>query len=260
MQYFTKEELEDITNSLLQEPSRETLKRLNDKYNKEEIKEETGVPSETPNIQQETIVPSFDIPTFNNEVKIEPEKESNSESPAINQQSFNVPEFNIPFTSEEINNAPVQEPVGVSNSKPEVQSNIDIPNMNSNMAIPNLPTNNFEVPKPVLEVNNSSFVDTQIPSLNNGAVPNQSNEPVNFSGNLWQQPIQEPVNLMDTTDNFKIDINSTPNMTANINTSQNSNPFFGNQSMEKPEANNPIPVRGQTMAGPSMFGQIMQNQ
>lgn len=245
MQYFTKEELEDITNSLLQEPSRETLKRLNNKYNKEEIKEET-------------VVPSFDIPTFNNEVSAEPEKESNLESPAINQQSFNVPEFNIPFTSGEVNNAPVQEPVGVSNSKPEAQSNIDIPNMNSNMAIPNLPTNNFEVPKP--EVNNSSFVDTQIPSLNNGAVPNQSNEPVNFSGNLWQQPIQEPVNLMDTTDNFKIDINSTPNMTANINTSQNSNPFFGNQSMEKPEANNPIPVRGQTMAGPSMFGQIMQNQ
>ena len=36
MKYFTKEELEDITNELLQEPTRETLKNLNNKYNKEE--------------------------------------------------------------------------------------------------------------------------------------------------------------------------------------------------------------------------------
>ena len=36
MKYFTKEELEDITNELLQEPTRGTLKNLNNKYNKEE--------------------------------------------------------------------------------------------------------------------------------------------------------------------------------------------------------------------------------
>ena len=33
MKYFTKEELEDITNSLLENPSRDTLKELNIKYN-----------------------------------------------------------------------------------------------------------------------------------------------------------------------------------------------------------------------------------
>lgn len=252
MQYFTKEELEDITNSLLQEPSRETLKRLNNKYNKEELKEEPVVQNEIPNLQQESVVPSFDVPTFNNEVNVETEKEPN-------QQSFNVPEVNIPFTFEQSNNAPVQGPVGVPNYESAVQNNINIPNINSNMAIPNLPTNNFEVPTPVLEANNNSFGDTQIPKLDNEVVTNQSNEPVNFSGNLWQQPTPNQTNLMDTTDNFKIDINSTPNMTSNVNTNQNSNPFFTGQ-IQQAEVNNPIPVRGQTMAGPSMFGQIMQNR
>ena len=99
----------------------------------------------------------------------------------------------------------------------------------------------------------------QIPKLDNQVVNNQSNEPVNFSGNLYQQPTPEPTNLMDTTDNFKIDINSTPNMNSGVNTNLNSNPFFGNPVNESNQVNNPIRVGGQTTTGPSMFGQIMQN-
>ena len=131
--------------------------------------------------------------------------------------------------------------------------------MNQTEAMPNLQTNNFEVPTPVLEPTNYQLVGEQIPKLDNQVVNNQSNEPVNFSGNLYQQPTPEPTNLMDTTDNFKIDINSTPNMNSGVNTNLNSNPFFGNPVNESNQVNNPIPVGGQATTGPSMFGQIMQN-
>lgn len=131
--------------------------------------------------------------------------------------------------------------------------------MNQTEAMPNLQTNNFEVPTPVLEPTNYQLVGEQIPKLDNQVVNNQSNEPVNFSGNLYQQPTPEPTNLMDTTDNFKIDINSTPNMNSGVNTNLNSNPFFGNPVNESNQVNNPIPVGGQKTTGPSMFGQIMQN-
>lgn len=227
MKYFTKEELEDITNELLQEPTRETLKNLNNKYNKEE-KVELPVQESVFNPPKESVansMPSFEVPTFNS-------------------GAFNMPK---------------EEPVEVSSQKGQVPSNLNIPNMNQTEAMPNLQTNNFEVPTPVLEPTNYQLVGEQIPKLDNQVVNNQSNEPVNFSGNLYQQPMPEPTNLMDTTDNFKIDINSTPNMNSGVNTNLNSNPFFGNPVNESNQVNNPIPVGGQTRTGPSMFGQIMQN-
>ena len=48
-------------------------------------------------------------------------------------------------------------------------------------------------------------------------------------------------------------------MNSGVNTNLNSNPFFGNPVNESNQVNNPIPVGGQTTTGPSMFGQIMQN-
>ena len=234
MKYFTKEELEDITNELLQEPTRETLKNLNNKYNKEE-KVELPVQESVFNPPKESVansMPSFEVPTFNA-----------PSSPDVEV----TPQMSTP------------EPVEVSSQKGQVPSNLNIPNMNQTEAMPNLQTNNFEVPTPVLEPTNYQLVGEQIPKLDNQVVNNQSNEPVNFSGNLYQQPTPEPTNLMDTTDNFKIDINSTPNMNSGVNTNLNSNPFFGNPVNESNQVNNPIPVGGQTRTGPSMFGQIMQN-
>lgn len=252
MKYFTKEELEDITNELLQEPTRETLKNLNNKYNKEE-KVELPVQESVFNPPKESVansMPSFEVPTFNSGAFDTPKEEPvNTESIPVSTPSFEVPAFN----------APSSPAVEVSSQKGQVPSNLNIPNMNQTEAMPNLQTNNFEVPTPVLEPTNYQLVGEQIPKLDNQVVNNQSNEPVNFSGNLYQQPTPEPTNLMDTTDNFKIDINSTPNMNSGVNTNLNSNPFFGNPVNESNQVNNPIPVGGQTATGPSMFGQIMQN-
>ena len=252
MKYFTKEELEDITNELLQEPTRETLKNLNNKYNKEE-KVELPVQESVFNPPKESVansMPSFEVPTFNSGAFDTPKEEPvNTESIPVSTPSFEVPAFNTPSSPA----------VEVSSQKGQVPSNLNIPNMNQTEAMPNLQTNNFEVPTPVLEPTNYQLVGEQIPKLDNQVVNNQSNEPVNFSGNLYQQPTPEPINLMDTTDNFKIDINSTPNMNSGVNTNLNSNPFFGNLVNESNQVNNPIPVGGQTTTGPSMFGQIMQN-
>ena len=252
MKYFTKEELEDITNELLQEPTRETLKNLNNKYNKEE-KVELPVQESVFNPPKESVansMPSFEVPTFNSGAFDMPKEEPvNTESIPVSTPSFEVPAFNTPSSPA----------VEVSSQKGQVPSNLNISNMNQTEAMPNLQTNNFEVPTPVLEPTNYQLVGEQIPKLDNQVVNNQSNEPVNFSGNLYQQPTPEPTNLMDTTDNFKIDINSTPNMNSGVNTNLNSNPFFGNPVNESNQVNNPIPVGGQTTTGPSMFGQKMQN-
>ena len=264
MKYFTKEELEDITNELLQEPTRETLKNLNNKYNKEE-KVELPVKESVFNPPKESVansMPSFEVPTFNSGAFNMPKEEPvNTESIPVSTPSFEVPAFNAPSSPavEETPQMSTPEPVEVSSQKGQVPSNLNIPNMNQTEAMPNLQTNNFEVPTPVLEPTNYQLVGEQIPKLDNQVVNNQSNEPVNFSGNLYQQSTPEPTNLMDTTDNFKIDINSTTKMNSGVNTNLNSNPFFGNPVNESNQVNNPIPVGGQTRTGPSMFGQIMQN-
>ena len=182
MKYLTKEELEDIANSLLDNPSYETLKELNNKYNKEEIRE---VP--------ETI----------------PEKQNLSET-------SNIPVSNmINKEMQTQNNVPVEEPV----TMPEIK----IHNMES-LTSQNQPNPNY-----------------------NQSVNNQGNQPINFTGNLFEQPFQNTNNLMGTTDNFNQQM---------PNTTFNSNPFFGTNNTP---VNNQIPVSGNVTSGPSMFGQIMQN-
>lgn len=68
MKYLSKEELEDITNELLENPTRETLKVLNNKYNSEENGVETKSIVEPVKIDvpEVPIAPEvkLDIPTF----------------------------------------------------------------------------------------------------------------------------------------------------------------------------------------------------
>ena len=264
MKYFTKEELEDITNELLQEPSRETLKNLNNKYNKDE-KVELPIQEPVLNTTKERLensISNFEVPTFNlGTFEVSKENPINTESIPASNTNFEVPEFNTSssLAIEGVTPTPTPESIGVPSQEMQAPSNFNIPSINQTEAMPNLQTNNFEMSTPVLEPTNYQSMGEQIPKLDNQVVNNQSNEPVNFSGNLWQQPMPEPTNLMDITDNFKIDINSTPNINSGVNTNLNSNPFFGNPVNETNQVNNPIPVRGQTTSGPSMFGQIMQN-
>lgn len=223
MKYFTKEELEDITNKLIENPTRETLKSLNDTYN--------GV------MEQEIV-------NNNLVVDVSPVDESISD------------------VSEPIKNEVINEvlPSGDLNAQvvSPVLSAVEIPAVNN---LPNVNISNMEIPRFDNTVNNNINNGMQVPSfelpkLETPVFNNQNNEPINFSGNLFEQPTQNMGGLMQTTDNF----NAIPNVISNTELSVSPAPFFG---VSNEPINNPIPVEGpvnniQTM-GPSMFGEMQQN-
>lgn len=194
MNYFTREELEDITTELLENPTRETLKKLNEKYNGVVV--ETSI-NEAPMLVEEK--PTVEVTPVTNEVQ-----------------------------------APVVEYTSVP-----VESKVEVPNVENN-------TNNvsFEMP---------SF---GLPKLETPIVNNQNNQPVNFSGNLFETPSESVANLMQTTDNF----NSAPNTMPTTEVPVSPVPFFGPHT---DTTSNPIPVGGPTSTmpnmQPTMFGQMQQN-
>lgn len=211
MKYLSKEELEDITNELLENPTRETLKVLNNKYNGEEIKSISEPAKEDIPEVPSTPEIKLDIPTF--EV---PNSGSTSESTIPN---INIPTFNIPGSTpvnEVQNNKPLEETIPIS-SEPTVPVNN---NINDN--IPSL-----EVPQ-------------SIPVQNNNAQ-------VNFSGNLWEPQMPTIGNMMETTDNF----NTVQNTMPNINPSSQNTPFFGpaTEPVNNPIPVNNVPNNGPSMFG-----------
>ena len=212
MKYLSKEELEDITNELLENPTRETLKVLNNKYNGEEIKSISEpvredipeVPS-TPEIKLD--IPAFEVP--NTRIA--------SESTITN---MNIPTFNVPESTpvnEVQNNRPLEETIPIS-SEPTIPVNN---NINDN--IPSL-----EVPQSM-------------------PVQNNNNAPVNFSGNLWEPQMPTIGNMMETTDNF----NTVQNTMPNINPSSQNTPFFGpvTEPVNNPIPVNNVPNNGPSMFG-----------
>jgi len=190
MNYFTREELEDITKELLENPTRETLKKLNEKYN--------GSIVETP--VEATMVEMAPVAVTT---------QSENVAPVVN----HAPAFEIP--------------------------NVEVPNIENN-------TNNVSLEMPGFE----------LPKLDASVVNNQNNEPVTFSGNLFDAPSQSITNLMQTTDNF----NSVPNTMPTTEVPVSPAPFFGQIA---DTTSNPIPVGGPTSTmpnmGPTMFGQMQQN-
>lgn len=228
MKYLSKEELEDITNELLENPTRETLKVLNNKYNSEEnggetknIVEPIPVKEDVPEVP---ITPEIklDIPTF--------EVPNNTNTPESTAQNMNIPTFNIPGSTP-VNEVPNSE--SIQNNKPLGET---------------IPISS----EPTIPVNNN--INDNIPSLEvPQSMPVQNNNAqVNFSGNLWEPQMPTIGNMMETTDNFNTVQNTMPNINPNI---QNT-PFFGPATES---VNNPIPVNNVPNNGPSMFGQIQQN-
>lgn len=199
MKYFTKEELEDITNQLLVEPTRETLKKLNEKYNGiTEVVE----PLVKEDVSTNAVPPvMMTIPSATTEAQlVEPIEKTIEEQTQV---VTPIPNFNIPNM----------------NMEGQVNKNINVAEVSS-----------FELPK------------LETPVFNN-----QNNEPVAFSGNLWNTNKPEASNLMQTTDNF----NNIPNQESKNEVPVTGTPFFATN----PETvNNPIPVQG-----PTMFGQMQQN-
>ena len=132
MKYLSKEELEDITNELLENPTRETLKVLNNKYNSEENGVETKSIVEPVKIDvpEVPIAPEvkLDIPTF--------EVPNTTNTPESNTPNMNIPTFNIPGSAsvnEVQNNKPLGETIPIS-SEPTVPVNNNI-NDNKNSTI-----------------------------------------------------------------------------------------------------------------------------
>lgn len=218
MNYFTREELEDITTELLENPARETLKKLNEKYNGSVI--ETPA-QETPIVEEAPII---------NEIQ----------APVMEESSASV-----------INEVPQVAPL------PEI-----IPVVNENVvpvvAAPAFEIPNVEVPKVENNANNVSLdiPNFELPKLESSVVNNQNNQPINFSGNLFETSSQPVANLMQTTDNF----NSVPSTMPSTEVPVSPVPFFGPHAET---VSNPIPVGGPTNTmpnmGPTMFGQLQQN-
>lgn len=222
MKYLSKEELEDITNELLANPTRETLKVLNNKYNGEEVKSIVeSVKKDVPEVPNAPEV-KLDIPTF--------EVPNTTNTPESTAPNTNIPTFNIPGSTP-VNEVPNSE--SIQNNKPLGET---------------IPISS----EPTASVNNN--INDNIPSLEvPQSIPVQNNNAqVNFSGNLWEPQMPTIGNMMETTDNF----NTTQNTIPNINPSSQNTPFFG--PVTEP-VNNPIPVNNVPNNGPSMFGQIQQN-
>lgn len=225
MKYFTREELEDITNKLIENPTRETLKSLNDTYNGDS------------SMQQELVNDNL---VFNTASVVD-----------------SLPDVSVPLQNDVVNevlpNASLN--AQVISSVPEV---VEIPVVND---LPNLNIPSMEIPNAQSMVNNDINNSVEVPSfelpkLETPVFNNQNNEPVNFSGNLFEQPMSNMGNLMQTTDNF----NAIPNAMSNTEVSVAQAPFFG---VSNEPINNPIPVEGPVNnvqnIGPSMFGEMQQN-
>ena len=137
MKYLSREELEDIAKELVNNPTRETLKILNDKYNKVESQ-------------------SFEAPSMSSQ---EPLTES--------VQNTTTPVFNIPESTTEL---PKEEPsIPLSESTIPITSMPVTPSMNTNDIIPSL-----EIPKESIPVQNNTAVnfsgnlwEPQMPSIGN---------------------------------------------------------------------------------------------
>lgn len=209
MKYLSKEELEDITNELLENPTRETLKVLNNKYNSEENGVETKSIVEPVKIDAPEV--KLDIPTF--------EVPNTTNTPESNTPNMNIPTFNIPGSAsvnEVQNNKPLGETIPIS-SEPTVPVNN---NINDN--IPSL-----EVPQ-------------SVPVQNNNAQ-------VNFSGNLWEPQMPTIGNMMETTDNFNTVQNTMPNTNPNIQNTPFFGPVT--ESVNNPIPVNNVPNNGPSMFG-----------
>ncbi len=275
MKYFTKIELEDITNSLLENPSYETLKELNNKYNGVEnvITEEVSMPS--PEINN--IIPVEEAPVVENaemqnieampnlETIEEPTAMPNVEMPQapINTPNIEVsPEVQTPVEPVAPSFGLETEPTTIPNmgmppeTQPAVTENISVPSFEVpiEQAAQTVPNNFPNVTEPVQETNT-------IPSFD---IPNST-------GNIEITGPNIEANNQTVPSFQNIDLN-------NLQKSQNNNPaqnggvvpFDGNlwtpntpdaSSMMQPTENfnQNTPMSNETpqyQQGPSMFGQL----
>lgn len=223
MKYFTKEELEDITKELIDNPARETLNKLNEKYNGNI--DNVVVASEIPVAYNQDFEVASIVEPQQNETSNEVQKDL---GPTITPIDLSMPAVN----ETEVNLIPN-----------ENISNVEVPKLDNNEEKGNINASSLGIP---------SF---ELPKLDAPIVDFQNNEHLNFTGNLFETPQSTP-NLMQTTDSF----NTVQKIMPTTEVSVAGTPFFG-QIMSG--ESNPIPVGGPINNMPvnesSMFGQFEQN-
>lgn len=169
MNYFTKNELEDITKELMENPTRETLNKLNEKYNgSNEVELANPVP---------TVVEPVQAPVVNMDV------------PVNKIQNLSIPNFELPKVEDNTLNNGVKELPRVEMPIMENQNNEPI-NFDGNLFVqtntPNMEnmmqtTQNFNnvpntMPTTEVQVSTQPFFGTNQGFTNN---PIQVNGPVN---------------------------------------------------------------------------------
>lgn len=269
MKYFTMEELDDITKELMENPSRETLKKLNEKYNGEVHTDNDTKWVEASNSaaalepEQENLTDTKPLENKDDVIRTSQEPFTNNLNNVQSTEMTNdLPKIEVP-----ISNIPFWNPINNTNTT-LVNPNNEEKNINQNIEnIPSLGTpklTNLGIQNESLNNSNSMTNETPISTPNANVIPsleipkiesfNPNNNSVPFNGNIWE-PQQNNVinNMMQTTDNFNKPIEQMPNNQPVVN----QNPFFDTGKI--PE-NNPIPVtEPPVMEGPTMFGQFEQN-
>lgn len=264
MKYFTMEELDYIAKELIENPSKETLKRLNDKYNGEGT---TNNLNWVEAQKEEQIVPSKPIEKIDNKIELSSNPIPNLNMPIYENQNSQISEtskidiMSSPQTNEElVVKTPVWEPITnssntlfgatINNQNNSVNEN---KTANDSIVVPNLGiqnnnTNSFELPNINTNPNLNGVPSLDLPKTETPIVNNN----VPFTGNLWETNNNGINTMMQTTDNFNAGVEHTNN-----NEIRGANPFF----QPNPNiTNNPIPVsEPPKVEGPTMFGQFEQN-
>lgn len=242
MKYFTKVELEDITNSLLENPSYETLKELNNKYNG--VENITAKDAELSNINVTPVVDP--APSVENNI-------STVDTPSIE----NMPSFEMPSND------------SVTNTETENNfQNIDVlPNLEQNNIITDIsmqPTNqneeissNVEIPMPAgLDIQNNDSGISNIPQVND---TNQNIVMPNTTESTDEMP-----NIENNNNNLNMNIPSfeMPSEASNDNIINSSvpNAFPSVNDIPQNNVNIPsfnIPSSGQETV--EITGQAMEN-
>lgn len=183
MKYLSREELEDIAKELVNNPTRETLKILNDKYNKVESQsfEASSMSSQEPLTEgvQNTTNPVFNIPGS------APTTELPKEEPSIPLSESTIPITSVPVTpSMNVNINDTIPSLEIPKESAPVQNNTAV-NFSGNLWEPQIPS----IGNMMETTDNFNTVQNTVPNMN----PNNQNIPF-FGPSVQELNNQVPVN------------------------------------------------------------------
>ncbi len=271
MKYFNKEELDFIVNELINNPTKETIKKLNSKYNGDTNDNngptwiENNSPIETVSVNS---IPANNANNlFNNNEVIPSETSKNTNQ--------NIPAYSSIYRTEyEPQKDNAWNPINNATTTNIYNSNMSTLNNTSGVTEYSQNNNGGIAKVPNLNIQNDAFNNTQnnnnqsnmsgfnIPNLSMPDITpeperkidiNNNNNPILLNNNLWEMQDKTYNSMMQTTDNF----NNTIEQPSNTSVSIQPMPFFNSkQNIQQ----NQIPISEPPKEdGPTMLGQLEQN-